>query len=149
MSKTLYIGIDTGSNTGVAFWYPITKRLQVMQFVSHGAAMIYLHELLKDWDKSEVKFRIEDARLTMKFAKKLPRHLIPKQNKGKIQGVGAVKAYSKDWEIFCKNVGYDHELLPPGNTKVSPEYFEKLTGIKTLKTHSHERDAGMLVYGIK
>lgn len=146
--KILYIGIDPGSNTGVALWHPKEKHLVLEQFSSHCAAMFYLYELLRSIDPSVVKFRIEDARLTMKYAKKIPRHLVKAQHTGKIQGVGYVKAYSKDWEAFCKNGGYDLELLPPGFTKPSPEYFEKLTGIKTLKTQSHIRDAGMLVYGI-
>lgn len=140
--KVLYIGIDPGSNTGVALWRPKEKHLVLEQFTSHCAAMFYLYDLLRNIDPSTVKFRIEDARLSRKKTK----HLAP--NPGKLQGVGYVKAYSKDWEAFCTVHGYDLELLAPRNTKVSPEYFERLTGIKTLKTQSHKRDSGMLVYGI-
>ncbi len=111
--------------------------------------MLFLHEKLKTIAKNLVKFRIEDARLTTTHARKLPSHLV-KQNAGKLQGVGYVKAYSKDWEAFCKNSGFDYELVAPQHsvTKVSPEYFEQLTGIKTLKTQSHKRDAAMLVFGL-
>lgn len=147
--KILYIGIDTGSYTGVAFWHKIDRKMELMQFTSHSEAMLYLHEKLKTVASHLVKFRIEDARLTTKYSKRIPKHLL-KDNAAKIQGVGYVKAYSKDWEAFCKNGGYDYELVAPQQsvTKTSPEYFEKLTGIKTLKTQSHKRDAGMLVFGI-
>lgn len=151
MNKTLYIGIDPGSNTGIAIWHKPDKKLEMHQFGSHSEAMLFVHRKLnglRPVDASTVQFRIEDARLTMKHAKKMPRHLLKPQHPGKIQGVGYVKAYSKDWEAFCVNEGYDHELLPPGTTKVSPAYFEAMTGIKTLKGQSHIRDAGMLVYGI-
>lgn len=145
MKYTLYIGIDPGSNTGVAFWYPAIKLLELKQFTSHCAAMLFIYnELLlvapKDGFHS-VKLRIEDAR------KAKARPDLAVINKGKLQGVGYVKAYSKDWEAFCKLNNYDYEMVAPINTKVNPVYFERLTGLKTFAMQSHLRDAGMLVFG--
>lgn len=143
-NKTLYIGIDPGSNTGVAIWHKSEKKLELHQFDSHSEAMLFVHKTIPGlgyFDRSLVQFRIEDARK----AKKRPD--LAEVNKGKLQGVGYVKAYSKDWEAFCKNNGYEYELLTPANTKVTPQYFLALTGVKTLKTQSHIRDAGMLVFG--
>lgn len=139
----IYIGIDPGSNTGVSLWFTRTKELQVYQFMSHCEAMLFLYDRLRGFPnlKSKVKFRIEDAR------KAKARPDLAEINKGKIQGVGYVKAYSKDWEAFCVLKGYDYELLAPNNTKVSPAYFLGLTGIMTLKTEDHKRDSGMLVFG--
>lgn len=150
LRKTLYVGIDPGSNTGVAFWYPNLKKMEVFSFTSHAEAILYLYDKFKPLDKSLIKFRIEDARLTTKFAKPLPAHLRPETNKGKEQGVGYVKAYSKDWEAFCNCIGIDYELLAPqqNKTKTKPEYFQALTGIRTKEGEHHKRDAGMLVVGI-
>ncbi len=106
--------------------------------------MLYILRKLNELVPGEfvaVKFRIEDAR------KAKARPDLAEVNKGKLQGVGYVKAYSKDWEAFCKLHGCAYELLAPANTKVNPVYFEKLTGIKTLITEDHKRDAGMLVFG--
>jgi len=140
--KTIFIGVDPGSNTGVAIWNKPERKLTLKQFSCHCVAMFWLHEYLRSFNTKDVKFRIEDARM----AKKRPD--LAQINKGKLQGVGYVKAYSKDWQGFCVYHGYDHEMLMPRNTKVNPDYFEKLTGQKTVKTASHIRDAGMLVYGI-
>lgn len=145
MNYSLYIGIDPGSNTGVALWYQEHKKLEVLQFTSHCGAMLFIYEKLKVLPAGEdlggVKFRIEDAR------KAKARPDLSVINKGKLQGVGYVKAYSKDWEAFCVLYNYAYEMLAPANTKVNPAYFERLTGLKTLKTQDHLRDAGMLVFG--
>jgi len=103
--------------------------------------MLFLYDKLKPFDRLLVKFRIEDARLAP------PRPDLAEINKGKEQGVGYVKAYSKDWEAFCNSCGFLYEMVKASHTKTTPEYFKMLTGINTLKTQSHLRDAGMLVFG--
>lgn len=137
----ILIGIDPGSNTGIAVYHREKKNLLIYQYSSHVEAILKLRELLQAIEPDKIKFRIEDARKARK------RPDLAKQNIGKAQGVGYVKAYSKDWEAFCKLLGYEYELLAPSNTKVSPEYFERLTGLKTLKGQSHMRDAALLIYG--
>lgn len=112
-----------------------------MQFKSHAAAMIHLYNKMRPFDEHLVKFRIEDAR------KAPPRPDLAQVNAAKLQGVGYVKAYSKDWEAFCLMLGYPYEMLAPCNTKVNADFFERMTGIKTLKTQDHMRDAGMMVFG--
>lgn len=141
IKPTLYIGIDPGVNTGVALWYPNLKKLEVLQFKSHCQAMLFLYDKLRPFDSRLIMFRIEDAR------KAKPRPDLALVNAGKEQGVGYVKAYSKDWEQFCLHLDYGYEVLAPQNTKVNEQYFECLTGIRTLKTQTHLRDAGMLVFG--
>ncbi len=140
----LYVGIDPGSNTGVAIWDAANYSCQIWQFESHCEALFHVRfflEDLSDVTKPDILFRIEDARRARK------RPDLAEVNKGREQGVGYVKAYCKDWEAFCKLNGYPCELLPPTNTKVTPEYFKALTGIATQKGESHKRDAGMLVWG--
>ena len=105
--------------------------------------MLFLYDRIRGFSdlKKEIKFMIEDARKARK------RPDLALVNKGKEQGVGHVKAYSKDWEAFCNKIDVAYEMLQAANTKVNPVYFEKLTGIKTLNTEDHKRDAGMLVFG--
>lgn len=140
--KSIFVGIDPGSNTGIAIWSKPDRKLTIKQFSSHCVAMFWLSEYLKQFPIQSIKFRIEDARM----AKKRPD--LAEINKGKLQGVGYVKAYSKDWQAFCVYHGYDHEMLAPKMTKVSPEYFKSLTGLKTMKTESHARDSAMLIFGL-
>lgn len=142
----IYIGIDPGSTTGLAVSIKRENIFSIKEFSSHAAALLEVNRIIQFERADEAYFNkikviIEDARLAK------PRPDLKEVNKGKLQGVGYVKAYSKDWEQFCILSKVPYELRPPSNTKVSPEYFEKLTGLKTTKTQSHCRDAGMLVYG--
>ena len=142
--KVLYIGVDPGNTTGIAMWFKNDGKLETYQFDAHLKAVLWVYNTVNDLDEYKIKFRIEDAR------KQRKRPDLAKANFGKQQGVGSVKARSKDWEDFCKHLGYDYELCEPKNTpyKDSPEKFKQLTGIDTKKTQSHLRDASMLVYGI-
>lgn len=145
MGAKIFIGIDPGSTTGVAIWYKGIKKLTITQYNGHCQALLGIQKLIDGEDISIFKIIIEDARLVKGNA-----YFAAKNNSKKDQGVGAVKAYSKDWEIFCETMGLDYQMLPPNwkNTKATPEYFEQLTGIKTKKTHSHARDAGLIVFGL-
>lgn len=141
--KTILIGIDPGNNTGISFWFKNEKRLECFQYKSHIEAILSLSKRLIEFDGCNVSFRIEDAR------KQRKRPDLAKINRGKEQGVGSVKARSKDWEDFCLQLGYEYELCEPKNTpyKNNPELFKKLTSLSTLKGHDHLRDSAMLVYG--
>lgn len=145
MSKPkLLIGVDPGNNTGIAFWYPEEQNLVPYQFKTHVAAILYIHSIEEYLASYQVVFKIEDAR---KYIKRPGR--LDAKNMEKQQGVGSVKARSKDWEEFCLLKGYNHILCEPRHTpyKNSPELFMKLTGLSTLITQDHVRDACMLVYG--
>ncbi|GAB2540046.1 hypothetical protein [Rufibacter soli] len=143
---SIFIGIDPGSTTGVGIWYSHHKVLKLHQYKSHAEAMLSLREFVETCksERAVPHFIIEDARLVRGNA-----FFASKNSSRKDQGVGYVKAYSKDWEAFCKVLGLSYDLKPPTNTKTTPEYFESLTGLKTLKTESHKRDAGMMVLGMK
>ena len=137
----LYIGVDPGSTCGIATLQAGSRSPNVYQFKSNIEAMFFVIRLANDWD---VELTIEDARLAIKTA-----YHARTQTKAKDQGVGYVKAYSKEWEAFCQLKGFSHRMVTPNYriTKTSPEYFEQLTGIKTLKGEHHMRDAAMLIIG--
>lgn len=145
----VYFGVDPGATTGFAIYWTCNKTLITNQYDSHSEAILLANKLVREYSNfiglANIKFRIEDARLAEKNA-----YFKEKNNHSKDQGVGGVKALSKDWEAFCKRLNVPYEMVPPNTklTKVNPEYFEKLTGRKTLKTHSHMRDAAMLVWGL-
>ena len=140
VSKTrLLIGIDPVSTCGMATLIPNSKCLNLYEFDSNIQAMFQVIELSNDY---EIELFIEDARLYKKsgFHAKT-------SDKGRLQGVGYVKGYSKEWEAFCRLKMFRFNLLQAKNTKVSPDFFEKLTGLKTLKTQTHMRDAAMIIFG--
>ena len=59
-----------------------------------------------------------------------------------------IKRDSKIWEDFCKENDIEYRMVAPKNnmTKVSKEYFNKITGW-TKQTTDHARDAAMMVFG--
>ena len=140
----LLVAIDPGSTTGLCIWNTETQQIELLkEFKGHCLAVLFVNELLSTLHKGKYAFYVEDARKARK------RPDLKEVNRGKAQGVGAVKSLSKDWDVLLTHFGVKFELLPPTNTKISPEQFEKMTGIKTLKTHSHKRDSALLVIGRK
>jgi hypothetical protein len=137
----LLIGVDPGSNCGVATLIPGSKCLNLYQTKSNIEAMFLIIELANDY---EIELFIEDARLAKKNA-----YFARKDNHGKLQGVGYVKGFSKEWEAFCKIRMFKFTMLQSSNTKMDPILFEKMTGLKTLKTEHHKRDAAMIILGRK
>lgn len=101
--------------------------------------MLYCLELLNDW---QLEMYVEDARKAVKNS-----YFAQKGNPGKLQGVGYVKGFSKEWEAFCRILEIPVQMLTPKNTKMEPDLFEKMTGVKTLKTQHHMRDAALLIFG--
>lgn len=138
------IGIDPGSVvTGVAVIAP-NEPILLCGFKSHCEAIIEVLSLVKLYGSQNVHIVIEDARAAPKNA-----YFAKKNGHGKDQGAGYVKALSKDWQMFCERVAKVPCTLKapnPARTKWPPEYFEQITGIKTLKGEHHLRDAFLLIY---
>lgn len=134
----IYIGIDTGTQTGVAIYDPATKTLAALHTVAIHKAMEIVKAYHSDFgDGLFVWF--EDARL---------RKWIPEcAGRERLQGAGSVKRDAKIWEDFLKDLGVRYEAVAPKNnkTKMSAEAFKHLTGWKG-KSSSHARDAAMLVF---
>lgn len=156
----LHIGIDTGVNTGIAVW---DKRRKMF---------IYLNTVDIDTAKDKVLFylsqgwricvRIEDAR--RRHIGETKKQMYLRHAKGdmrttgeisamKAQGVGSVKRDAVIWEKFLIKNSIDYILVAPRQnmTKVSPEYFQTLTKIDSVKLlgkgkAEHVRDAAMLVF---
>lgn len=141
--KPAAIGIDPGSVvTGFALLNGINPPV-LLGFDCHCAALLHVQEVVATLGRDNVRVVVEDARKA-----KTSGHFARKNGSRKDQGVGYVKALSKDWEFFCRDilkVDYTMQAPNPKITKMEPGIFEKITGIKTLKGEHHLRDAYLLI----
>lgn len=145
------IGVDTGTNTGIAIW------CQERKLITHfETTLIYkalsMVELLKD----EIALvRVEDARKSFKLTK-----YTTKADKAKSQGVGSVKRDAAIWQETLTYLGIPFELVAPTRgstykaTKAKPErmhtfhkLFPKIPRFTTVGD-DHIRDAVHLCYNI-
>ena len=137
----LWIGIDTGVNTGVAVWDSDAGRLIAMETMAIDEAMDYVRGLRSG---NDVRVVVEDARRrrwvpdTHDIRKEMSRRL----------GAGSIKRDARIWEDFLKRNEFDFQMTPPrrGLTKWTRESFASVTGY-TGRTTGHSRDAAMLVFG--
>lgn len=141
----IYIGIDTGTHTGVAIWDSPKKEFVTIETLPIHKAM-RLVERFYEQNKGlfDIQIIFEDARL---------RRWIPdsgdiRREMGRRQGAGSVKRDCTIWEEFLKDLKIPYEAVKParGATKMNADYFKRLTGW-TGRTSEHSRDAGMLVFG--
>lgn len=137
-----YCGIDTGKFTGFAVWDRHIKKIIVCDTLKIHRALQEVKERTAWSDKKTNDkwfFRIEDARLR-KFFK-------GENIAAKIQGAGSIKRDAKIWEDAMEDWGLDFEMLPPGITSYTEEYFKTVTRWKG-RTSNHARDAAWIVFGI-
>lgn len=133
----IYIGIDTGTHTGIAIWDTKQKKfLEVKTLPIHKAIELVLTYATTFPDVFVI---FEDARQRKWFGR---------TTRGKEQGAGSIKRDCSIWEEFLKDKKISFNAVPPmvGGTKMKEEYFRKLTGW-TDRTSNHARDACMLVFG--
>lgn len=131
----LRIGIDVGVDTGFAVWDTEKKVLVELKTMKIHRAMQRVKELS---DANDVVVYFEDARL---------RNWFGDSGREKLQGAGSVKRDSSVWDDYLKDLDIEYHAIAPKNnkTKVSAEFFEKITGWKG-RTSEHARDAAMLVF---
>lgn len=132
-----YIGIDAGTNTGIAIWNKTNKRFEFIKTVKIHQAM----EIVKDYvNRGTICVVVEDARLAV-HGRNLEAH--------KAQGAGSIKRDASIWEDFLKDENVPFRMVRPNKTitKLSKETFINITKYTGL-TSNHSRDAAMLVYGM-
>jgi len=142
-----YIGIDTGTHTGVAIWGG-------GQFLLLGTMAIHkAMEIVKRYVQSgiEVVVRVEDPRQRTWFGTE---RMSREQERKRLQGVGSVKRDASIWDDFlsdlCKgkaNIKYEMVAPKRNMTKLSGESFRALTKWQG-RTNEHSRDAACLVFGL-
>lgn len=129
----LIVGIDTGVNTGIAFWNQLNKEFDFFGSVAVHRALNMVFN-----NKDDIKLiRVEDARLRKYIT----------GGREKLQGAGSIKRDAKIWEDFLTDHNIPFELVAPKNnkTKLSATVFKKITAWHK-STNQHSRDAAMLVF---
>lgn len=136
----ILIGIDTGTNTGLAVWDSRRRGfLEVKTYKIHQAMQRVMDfSLIAEKEETTLKVYFEDARLRKWYT----------GGAEKKQGAGSIKRDAVIWQDFLTDLGIEFSSVAPhkGMTKLKPEYFERLTGWKGRTSH-HARDAAMLVFG--
>lgn len=132
----IYIGIDTGTHTGVAVWDSVQRAFLCIDTLPIHRAMA----LVNQYREGELMVIFEDAR---------QRKWYGMDSNEKLQGAGSVKRDSSIWEDFLKDLEIPYRAIPPmkGATKLTSSYFKALTGW-TGRTNEHSRDAAMMVFGL-
>lgn len=136
----IYIGIDTGVNTGIAIWDSEKKAFRLIATTKIHRAMAVVKEYAV---KQNIVVRCEDARKRTWFGTHTA-----KEDRARLQGAGSVKRDCGIWEDYLNDLNVSFEMVAPKNnaTKMSAESFKRLTGWKE-RTNEHGRDAAMLVFG--
>ena len=143
MKYDYYIGIDTGTHTGLAVWNAKERKLDQIKTVKIHIAMSIIQSYIQSsklgLENQSVFIRVEDARMRKWFGK---------NSNAKLQGAGSVKRDCTIWEDFLTDLGANFEMVSPANnkTKLNAEQFKRITKYAG-QTNEHNRDAAMLVYG--
>ena len=140
----IYVGIDSGKNTGYAVWDTQSKNLLEVKTVLIHQAMKSVEELNAQ-NPGKVVVRVEDARQRTWFGTE---RMSRDEERKKLQGVGSVKRDATIWEDFLVDLGVKFEMVAPKRsvTKMSSDTFKTYTKW-AKRTSAHSRDAAMLVYG--
>jgi hypothetical protein len=161
----VYIGLDMGETTRMAVWFPVQKKLMCysltfIQYLEH-----FYNIILSQTIKYNVIMVIEDvaANSPVFLAEKVynetkGRYGYPATHENKLaavcklaERVGSVKEKTKTAILLCER----HKITvikkrptKASKTKLTHEEFVKLTGYKH-RTDPHQRDAGMMVIGMR
>lgn len=135
----IYIGVDTGTNTGVAVWDSDEQQFIDVRTMKIHQALQLVTTICQSWGRENVMVLFEDARQRRWFGQ---------YSDAKMQGAGSVKRDASIWEDFLNDYGIQFRAMPPakGATKLTSDYFKRLTGWGK-KTSEHARDAAMMVFG--
>lgn len=141
----LLIGIDCGTDTGVAVWDPKRGKLTSLKTMKIHRAMEAVR-LMHAMPGVDVMVYFEDARQRTWFE----REKSQSEYRGKLMGAGAVKRDSAIWEDFLTDMHIPFQMVAPRNnaTKIKGEYFNRITGWDGPSSE-HSRDAAMLVFNRK
>ena len=125
------IGIDPGTNTGVAVWNATFQTFHVLKTLPVHRAFTLVTEL------RPALVIVEDARLRTHFGN---------TGRERLQGAGAAKRDAKIWEDFLAESKIPFLLqLPAG--KVDGKTFRAIYKVHG-RTSEHARDAALLVVGM-
>ena len=121
----IYVGIDTGVNTGFAVWD--SKQRSLLQVCS-----LPIHKAMERVRSLYDEYKAGTERMSREMERK------------KLQGVGSVKRDASIWDDYLKELGVEYEMVAPKRnvTKLTQERFKALTGWQK-QTNEHGRDGAM------
>lgn len=133
----IWIGIDTGTHTGVAVWDSREKAFLSLETMAIHRALAKVKELASS-HPDDITVVFEDAR---------QRKWYSGDASAKMQGAGSVKRDASIWEDFLTDMHIPFQAVAPhkGMTKMREDYFKRLTGWGG-RTSDHARDAALLVF---
>lgn len=141
----IYIGIDTGTNTGIAVWDNRQRSFVSVGCVAIHKAMRIVEEYAQKALDAGTRciVRVEDPRQRTRYEP-----MTREAERKKLQGVGSVKRDASIWEDYLSDLGVEFEMVAPKRnvTKLSQDRFRVMTGWQN-RTNEHGRDAAMLVFG--
>ena len=141
---TLWIGIDAGATTGLAFYDKQIENIHMESDGFWGALQKIRYQLDHNMFTHNIVFVVENPALNK----------ITWRRKGESEGVqdrmarnvGMNIAHAALWIEFAKQEGYRVIEVKPQNTKKDAKEFKKTFNVLN-KTNQHERDAYCLVIG--
>lgn len=142
----IWIGIDTGRDTGFAVWDSRRGKLLAVETLRIHQAMreVLRWRIYAGQTGTSLRVVFEDARRR----KWLPRERSLSEFKGRAMGAGSVKRDATVWQDFLEDerIPYTHPGPSSGMTKWEEPQFRAVTGWKG-RTSYHGRDAALLVFG--
>lgn len=143
----IFIGIDTGLNTGIAVWDNRKRSLLLVETTTIHKAMKMVEEykVKAESESTRIIVRVEDPRQRTWFGTE---NMSREEERKRLQGVGSVKRDASIWDDYLKDLDVEYEMVAPKRnvTKLTQERFKAITGWGK-RTNEHGRDAAMLIYG--
>jgi hypothetical protein len=139
MKKRYLIGIDPGTQTGLAVWDREKQAYKEICTLPLHLALIKVQSLAEYWlGKYQLCLYVENPNTWKPFGQ---------SSRNRLQGAGSIKRDYAIWKEFAEY--YKIELIPvrlQGTLKkLTPARFKLITGWDA-RTSAHARDAAMMVY---
>ena len=141
-----HIGIDPGTNTGVAMWDKKTQRLTFVGSMLAVEAEEFVESMVAKHFAEGVMVHVEDTRKLVVSKSKRDNNSANRYDKG----IGSIHRDMSRWEEYLQHKGHTHVMRPLTKSqlrKCTDEFFRRVTGWNQ-RTNEHGRDGAAYVYGI-
>lgn len=139
-----YLGVDPGTDTGLAVWDSATRSYVDITSGTAVAMEQRVLQLIALYAPVKIRVVIEDTRKL-----RLPAHLRDNTKANFYdKGVGSVHRDMGRWEEFCQYHSLDFAMQPLSRhikRKMKSADFRQMTGWEK-RTNEHERDAACIVW---
>lgn len=140
-----HIGIDPGTNTGVAMWDKKAQRLTFVGSMMAVEAEEFVDSMVAKHFAEGVMVHVEDTRNL-----KMPKGSVEERGPNAMKNMGQVIRDMSRWEQYLQHKGHTFVMRPLTKSqlrKCTDEFFRRVTGWNQ-RTNEHGRDGAAYVYGI-